>query len=300
MALAIVHHPSYAAELPTGHRFPMGKYAALARNLRDEGLLTSENEQLAYPVTRETLLGAHDATYVDAVLNLSLNEAEEKQLGLPLTQTIVERARHAVGGTCLAAELALRHGIACNSAGGTHHAYHAQGRGFCMFNDVAVAIRLLQAQGKIQRAMVIDLDVHQGDGTAQIFANDPSVFTFSVHAENNFPLQKQASDLDFGLEDGSQDEAYMLWLRHLTVRAIKRFRPDIVFFNAGVDIHRDDKLGRLAVSDLGLYAREFFVVQTVRSAGLPLVGVIGGGYSDNVETLSRRHAILFRVADQFG
>lgn len=216
-----------------------------------------------------------------------------------MTESVGRRARCATAGTVLTALLALEHGIACNTAGGSHHARRAHGAGFCVFNDVAVAIRLLQADQTIDRALVIDLDVHQGDGTAEIFADDPSVFTLSVHAARNYPVRKVPSSLDVALDDGIGDAAYLTVLREVLPEALRRFRPDIVFFNAGVDPHADDRLGRLALSDAGLEARDRIVISTVRDAGLPLAGVLGGGYSIDIDRLARRHATLHRVAAQF-
>jgi acetoin utilization deacetylase AcuC-like enzyme len=199
----------------------------------------------------------------------------------------------------LTARLALETGLALNTAGGSHHARREQGAGFCVFNDVAVAIRVLQADGAIGRALVVDLDVHQGDGTAAIFAGDASVFTLSLHGERNYPLRKQRSSLDVGLPDGTGDEEYLAALSPALDTALAAAAPDIVFLNAGVDPHADDRLGRLALSDAGLRQRERLVMARVRAAGLPLACVIGGGYLEDVDRLAHRHAGLFAVAAEF-
>jgi acetoin utilization deacetylase AcuC-like enzyme len=201
----------------------------------------------------------------------------------------------AAAGTVLAARLALRHGLACNTAGGSHHAFAGFGSGFCVFNDVAVAARLLLAEGSVGRVLVVDLDVHQGDGTAAIFAADPSVVTFSMHCRTNFPARKQQSDLDVALEPGIGDEEYLAALDAVLGPLLDRVRPDLVFYNAGVDPHVDDQLGRLALSDAGLAARERRVLDACLGRGLPLACVLGGGYAPTVDLVAARHAILHRV-----
>lgn len=199
----------------------------------------------------------------------------------------------------LTARFALEEGLACNTAGGSHHARFEHGAGFCVFNDVAVAIRVLQADGAIRRAMVVDLDVHQGDGTAAIFAGQSDVFTLSVHGARNYPVRKRTSDLDVALPDGTGDTDYLEALRGVLTPRLEAFCPDLVFYNAGVDPHREDRLGRLALTDTGLAARDRLVIETVRAAGIPLAGVMGGGYSHDTDALARRHMTLYRVAAAF-
>ena len=196
----------------------------------------------------------------------------------------------------LAARLALEHGIACNAAGGSHHARRDQGAGFCTFNDVGVAALLLLAERLVERVLVVDLDVHQGDGTADIFGGDPRVFTFSMHGERNYPVRKIASDLDIGLPDGTEDGAYLETLRDVLPTVTARSAPDLVFYNAGVDPHFADRLGRMKLTDVGLRERDRTVIGHFRERGIPLCGVIGGGYSADVAALAERHAILFEVA----
>jgi acetoin utilization deacetylase AcuC-like enzyme len=243
---------------------------------------------------------AHTPAYVEAVLSQTLEPAALRRIGLPVTPEVALRARASSGGTVLTARLALEHGLACNTAGGSHHAFAGYGAGFCLFNDVAVAATVLLAEGRIGRALVVDLDVHQGDGTAAICQGDPRIHTFSMHCRTNFPLRKQTSDLDLALEADLEDEAYLALLADHLPALLQGVRPDLVFFNAGVDPHVDDKLGRLALSEQGLMRRERLVLATCLGAGVPVVGVTGGGYAPELEQLVRLHAILHRVAcDQF-
>jgi acetoin utilization deacetylase AcuC-like enzyme len=208
---------------------------------------------------------------------------------------VVRRARLSAGGTLLAARLALRHGLAGSTAGGSHHGQRATGAGFCVFNDVAIAAKALKREGAIRRALVVDLDVHQGDGTADCLSDDPDLFTFSVHAEKNYPVRKIPGDLDVGLPDGVDDDGYLPVLRAHLPRLLDAIRPDLLFYNAGVDPHQDDKLGRLKLSDEGLRRRDRFVVEEARGRGVPLVTVVGGGYAADIEALARRHALVFEI-----
>ncbi|PTW62120.1 acetoin utilization deacetylase AcuC-like enzyme [Breoghania corrubedonensis] len=299
MALAIVHNPDYNADLPDGHRFPIAKFRRVAELLVEEGLAAPGTFHMPVAAPADWIALAHARTYVDQVFNGQVPAAIAREIGFPMIETVARRARCASAGTLLTGRLALEEGIACNTAGGSHHARFEHGAGFCVFNDVAVAIRVLQADGAVERAMVIDLDVHQGDGTAAIFAGDDAVFTLSVHAERNYPVRKRASDLDIPLADETGDEAYLATLKGVLKDRLENFRPDLVFFNAGVDPHREDRLGRLALSDEGLIARDRLVIETVREAGVPLAGVMGGGYSTDIEALARRHTMLYRVASEF-
>ncbi|MXN65936.1 histone deacetylase [Stappia sp. GBMRC 2046] len=299
MPLPIVHHPAFRAELPQGHRFPMNKFRRVAEILVEDGIVAEDGYFIPAPAPAEWVSLAHDRTYVDQVFSSDVPAKIAREIGLPMTEAVGMRARCAVAGTVLTAMLALEHGIACNTAGGSHHARKSHGAGFCVFNDVAVAVRVLQASGLISRALVVDLDVHQGDGTAEIFAGDRDVFTFSMHAEKNYPVRKVPSSFDIALPDKTGDEAYLAVLGENLPEILRTFRPDIVFFNAGVDPHEDDRLGRLALSDEGLEARDRFVIRTVANAGFPLAGVIGGGYLTDIDRLARRHATLHRVAGEY-
>lgn len=292
----VIHHPAFRAEMPVGHRFPMDKFSRLATVLEAEGVPGLDGFAKPELIDVETLLLAHAEDYVRGVIELSLPADVVRRIGMPNTDSVATRARAASGGTLLAARLALEQGIACNTAGGSHHASTESGAGFCVFNDVAVAARRLLAEGAIGKALVVDLDVHQGDGTARIFEGDPSVFTLSMHAEKNFPHRKATSDLDIELADGTGDAAYLEKLGEILPALLRGVRPDIVFFNAGVDPHTDDKLGRLSLTDEGLGRREAYVLGACLSLEIPVVGVIGGGYDADIDRLAGRHAILHRTA----
>lgn len=290
----IVFHPAYEASLPDGHRFPMRKYGRLAEVVAERGLAPLGFVQ-PEPASAALLAHAHAPAYIDAVLAHDVPRAVERAIGLPVDETVVRRSRASVGGTLLAARLALAEGLAGSTAGGSHHARREQGAGFCVFNDVAVAARALQHEGVITRALVVDLDVHQGDGTADCLAYAPDLFTLSIHCEKNYPTQKIPGDLDIGLPDGLEDAAYLDVLAARLPPLLDALRPDLVFYNAGVDPHRDDRLGRLALSDDGLYARDRYVVGQARARGIPLVAVIGGGYTHDVDALAGRHALVFQA-----
>lgn len=299
MRLPVVHHEAIVASLPEGHRFPMHKYLRLAEVLVEEGIAAHDGFVRPGEAPADWLALAHDRAYVDAVLGLAVPRDRQREIGFPVEETVMRRARVSVGATVVASRIALESGIACTTAGGSHHARRAGGAGFCVFNDVAVAAKLLLSDGSAGRVLVVDCDVHQGDGTAEIFAGDDDVFTFSIHAERNYPVRKVAGDLDIALPDGTRDEAYLAALAEVLPPLLDRTSPDIVFYNAGVDPHEDDRLGRLSLSDAGLLERDRRVVGGVRERGIPLVGVIGGGYSADLDALARRHAGLHRAAAEF-
>lgn len=290
--LPVVHNPNYQAHLPEGHRFPMGKFGAVAVVLEELGFAPFHTPA---PAPASWIALVHERAYVDQVLSAQVPDRIAREIGFPMTPSVALRARTACAGTLLTGRLALEHGIACNTAGGSHHARREQGAGFCVFNDVAVAIRVLQADGAIGRALVFDCDVHQGDGTARIFQDDPSVATVSIHAASNYPVRKATSTIDVPLPDRMDDAAYLDVLEETLARALE-FEADIVFYNAGVDPHRDDRLGRLSLTDAGIAERDRRVIAAVRDRGLPLAGVLGGGYSTDVMALARRHALLHQAA----
>ena len=273
----------------------MHKYARLAQVLEEESLIGPEGLYIPEPASFEMLSAAHEPDYVRQVLNAAVPPNVERIIGMPVTKGVSERAQAAVGGTLMAARLALRYGLACNTAGGSHHANPNGGAGFCVFNDIGVVGHAMLATGEISKALVVDLDVHQGDGTAFIFEHEPRVFTFSMHGEKNYPVRRGPSDLDIDLPDGTGDDAYMAELRATLPVLLQRVEPDLVFYIAGVDPHRDDRLGRLALSDQGLLARDAYVLETCLSVA-PVVGVIGGGYDNDIDRLARRHATLHRAA----
>ena len=289
MSLPIVHHPDYDAEsVPDGHRFPMRKYSLVAELLRSRG------ERFVTPAhaSESWLHLAHDPAYVSSVIASSVDPKTERRIGFGMTPAIAARTRASVGGTCLAARLAVEHGAAVNLAGGSHHASHEGGAGFCVFNDVAVAARLAIEEGMARQVAVIDCDVHHGDGTARIFADEPRVFTASLHCEDNWPREKPPSDLDAGLAKGTGDTVYLEALEALVSAVFGRCSPDLVFYNAGVDPHADDRLGHLALSDGGLRQRDCLVAGACAQYGVPVVSVLGGGYSRDARAVARRHCFL--------
>jgi acetoin utilization deacetylase AcuC-like enzyme len=296
MTLAVVHHPDYVAPLTPGHAFPMSKYGYLHAGLERRGIMAPGSWLAPAPATPAQLGLVHDAAYVERALALALTPEEVRRIGLPHTAQVVRRARLAAAGSALAARLALERGVACNAAGGSHHAGPEGGAGYCVFNDVAVAAAVLLAEGRVRRVMVVDADVHQGDGTARAFAGDPRVFTLSIHAGKNYPARKAVSDLDVALPDGTMDAAYLAAFAEALDAAFAAFTPDLVFYNAGVDVHLDDRLGRLALSDRGLRARDRLALTAARGRGLPVAGVLGGGYADDPAVVAERHAILFEEA----
>jgi len=273
----------------------MAKFRLLAEHLQRHNLLGPDQLHQPLPVPRRWLELVHGRPYHQAFARGQLTAAEERRIGLPATTPLVRRSWLAVGGTVLTARLALQHGLACHLAGGTHHAFADYGSGFCIFNDVAIAARVLLAEGLVRRLLVVDLDVHQGDGTAAIFTGDPRVFTFSAHAASNFPLRKQLSDLDLPLADGLEDDAYLASIGGLLPELLEQVRPDLVLYNAGVDPHRGDRLGRLCLSDIGLLQRERLVLEACLQRRIPVATVIGGGY-DELNSLVERHGLVFRAA----
>jgi acetoin utilization deacetylase AcuC-like enzyme len=295
--LPIVYHPDYMAPLRPGHRFPMSKYGYLRAALIARRLLPESGGGWIAPAEATVARAAavHARDYVDRVATNRMHPEEVRRIGLPDTPAVARRAFLSAAGTLLAARLALENGLACNMAGGSHHAGPEGGAGFCVLNDVAVAAQALLDEGRVRRVLVVDCDVHQGDGTARIFAGRADVFTLSLHAEKNYPARKAASHLDLPLPDGLEDAAYLEMLDHGLAR-VEAFAPDIVFYNAGVDAHREDRLGRLGLSDAGLRARDARVIGWARTSGLPLAGVLGGGYDDDQERLAAKHAILFEEA----
>ena len=283
--------------MPPGHRFPMHKYARLAQVLEAEGLVGPEGFHIAEPASFDMLAAVHDPDYVRQVLAANVPPKLERIIGLPITRGVADRAQAAIGGTLMAARLALRHRLACNTAGGSHHAGPHGGAGYCTFNDVGVVGRALLDSGEIRQVLVVDLDVHQGDGTAFIFEHEPRVFTFSMHGAKNYPVRRGPSDLDIDLPDGTGDATYLERLGEVLPRLLAQVRPDLVFYIAGVDPHLDDRLGRLALSDEGLAARDAYVLATCLPFA-PVVGVIGGGYDNDIDRLAHRHATLHRAAAQ--
>ncbi|QWC57098.1 histone deacetylase [Erythrobacter sp. 3-20A1M] len=286
--LHVVHHVDYMAPPPERGTFKFDKYQLVMRILRESGYPLAEHAPP--PCPREWLEAVHDPAYVEQVLTQTVPRERERRIGFPVTAHIAQRVQHTNGGTWLAAQLAMEHGYAANSAGGSHHSLHEGGAGYCVFNDLAVAANRLLAQGDVRRILIVDCDVHQGDGTASLMAGRDDVFTLSLHAEKNFPVRKAQSNRDVPLPDGMGDAAYLEALARHLPEVMDAFAPDLVLYQAGVDPHRDDKLGRLALSDAGLDARDRYVVAEARRRGLPVASALGGGYGADQHEVAGRHA----------
>lgn len=282
----------YQITLPEGHKFPVSKYGILRDLIEKEGLFQLEQ---ADPAEAEIVALAHDPAYVAGFMEGSLPASAIRRIGLPWSQVLVQRAFASVGGTISASLQAMEHGWGATLGGGTHHAFRSEGAGFCVFNDIAVAIQFLRQRGLIRRAAVIDLDVHQGDGTAEIFKYDPDVFTLSMHGESNFPFRKKQSCLDVPLPDGVEDEEYLHRLDEALPAAFGS-RPDIVFYQSGVDPLASDSLGRLSLTPQGLIERDRMVFSAARRFGAPFVLTSGGGYSRPIELSAHAHASTYRTA----
>jgi acetoin utilization deacetylase AcuC-like enzyme len=286
----------FVLPLPEGHRFPMSKYRLLRERVVADGVISEADLLEPAAADWDDLELVHTREYVEGVANGTLPREIQRGIGFPWSPAMVERARRSVGGTIAAARVALDEGVAANLAGGTHHSFAHRGEGYCVFNDIAVAARVLLRERRITRALVVDLDVHQGNGTAAIFAGDPSVFTFSMHGASNFPFRKETSDLDVALPDGVEDDAYLEQLAMHLPMLIAQQRPDIVFYLAGADPYEGDRLGKLKLTFDGLAARDTFVFETCQSEGLPVAVSMGGGYAPEVDAIVRIHANTLREA----
>ena len=283
----------FVLPLPPTHSFPMAKYAMLRHAVEAEGLADLE---VPLPASDVDLLRAHDLDYVRRVVEGGLTAAEVREIGLPWSPDLVERSRRSVGATIAASRAALQDGVGINLAGGTHHARADKGAGYCVFNDAAVASRVLQAEGLVRRVMIVDCDVHQGDGTAAIFADDLTVFTFSIHSDRNYPLRKRSGDLDVPLPDGADDDAYTTALRSGLADAFSRFVPDLLIYLAGADPHEGDRLGRLKVTADGLRARDRLVFDASDERQLPVGVAMAGGYGRRIEDTVAVHLATVREA----
>lgn len=292
----IAYSPIYVLPLPPGHRFPMAKYELIPEQLQYEG--TIDSSQLFTPKAVEISIAelVHTQSYIEKLTTLQLSEKEIRRSGFPLSQTLIDREFIICGGTCEGAIAALKDGIAFNIAGGTHHAYADKAEGFCLLNDQAVAAAYLLKTRMAERILIIDLDVHQGNGTASIFQNTPEVFTFSMHAGHNFPLQKEQSDLDISLPDGCSDDVYLETLRETLPQLLSSHQPDFIFFQSGTDILQTDKLGRLQISRNGCKERDQQVLELAYRNEIPLMVTMGGGYSPNINDIVEAHCNTFRIA----
>jgi len=286
----------FVLPLPAGHRFPMEKYSRLRQALLASGEFAADDFHLPHAATDEELARAHDPAYIRQVSNGQLSEKAQKAIGFPWSAGMVERSRRSVGATIGACRNALMEGVSANLAGGTHHAFYDRGEGFCVFNDAAVAARAMQAEGRAKRILVVDCDVHQGNGTASILAGDDSIFTFSIHGARNFPFAKERSDLDIELPDGCSDTAYLLRLDEGLDTAFDLARPDLVIYLAGADPYVDDRLGRLSLSLDGLAERDRRVFSRCQAHGTPIAIAMAGGYARNIDDTVAIHANTIRSA----
>jgi acetoin utilization deacetylase AcuC-like enzyme len=289
--LPIINHPDYVAQIGDDHRFPIKKFGELIKLLRKKNIATTYNTFEPDEVSVPTLLNVHTEEYINKINNLSLDKDEIRKLGFPLVKSVRRRSFVATGGTVLASKLAVKHKLACNTAGGSHHAFSNQGNGYCVFNDVAVATSYLKKKYKYKKILILDLDVHQGDGTAKIFESDDSVYTVSIHSKKNYPSKKQKSNIDIELEDGIKDEEYLNIVNQL-LQKIGDLQFDFVFYVAGVDVHFEDRLGKLNITETGIRKREELVINNFFKRNIPLCGVLGGGYNHNFEQLVNLHSIL--------
>ena len=299
MSLHCWSSPRYAITLPEGHRFPMAKYALLRDGALAQGLVAPENLHEPERIAHADLHRVHTVEYVDGVEHGMLDPAHQRRIGLPWSEAFVERAFRVVRGTVEASEHAVRHGIAMNLAGGTHHAFPDRGEGFCVFNDVAIAIRRLQSLGLIRRACIVDLDVHQGNGTNAVFAGDESVYTFNMHGAKNFPFHKVNGSRDEELTDGIGDDEYLSRLTAVLPEVLREARADLIVYLAGADPHEGDRLGRLKLTFEGLAQRDDLVLRTCREIGLPVCVTIAGGYGRDIADTVRVHLQTVAIASRY-
>lgn len=296
MELPVVNHKDYEAQLNDDNKFPIKKFGELAKALIKNKIV--KNFYIPEPCSVETLKEAHTEDYINKIKNKTLDKNEIRKIGFPLVDSVVRRSFIATGGTVLATKLALNYGIACNTAGGSHHATSNEGAGFCVFNDVAVAAKYLTTRGLANRILIIDLDVHQGNGNSEIFKNDNQVFTFSMHSKVNYPAKKSVSDLDIELEENLEDREYIDILKN-NLKYLNEEEFDFVFYIAGVDIHYNDRLGKLKISDNGIFERDELVIDNFFSNKIPICGVLGGGYNEDFHKLVELHSSLHKTCAKF-
>ncbi len=296
--LKIAYSPIYKYAVPKGHRFPMEKYELLPEQLIYEGTITEANFFAPKQVDEATILLTHEAEYWNKLKNQTLSKKEIRAIGFPMSTHLVKRGTFITHGTIECAEFAMQHGVAMNIAGGTHHSFTYKGEGFCLLNDVGVAANFFLERGEIKKILVIDLDVHQGNGTAQIFQNDARVFTFSIHGAKNYPTRKEKSDLDIGLPDKTEDDAYLKILKNTLPTLIETVQPDLAFYVSGVDVLESDKLGRLSMTLEGCKERDRTVLELCKKNEIPLAISMGGGYSERISTIIEAHANTFRLAQE--
>lgn len=296
--LSIAYHPIYQLPLPEGHRFPMEKYDLLPKQLLHEGTCSQADFFRPTAIDHQSIEQVHCPDYLQRLTKLQLDRKEIRKIGFPLSQQLINREIIIAGGTVEGAKRALKTGIAMNIAGGTHHAFSNRGEAFCLLNDQAIAAQYLLDHQLAKKILIVDLDVHQGNGTAEIFKDNPAVFTFSMHGAKNYPFQKEASDLDLPLADGMEDEAYLQLLKSTFPQLLDQVQPDFVFYLCGVDVVATDKLGRLGMSVAGCKARDAYVLSTLKEREIPLQCSMGGGYSKDIKIILDAHANTFRIAQE--
>ena len=296
MELPVVNHPEYVAKINDNSVFPIKKFSALAEYLLQNNIV--KKFYIPKECSLETLSKSHSIEYINNIKNKTLDRKSQVRIGFPINDSVVKRSFLATGGTVLASKLALDFKLSCNTAGGSHHAGYDYGAGYCVFNDVAVAANYIKFKKKIKRILILDLDVHQGNGNSEIFKKDKDIFTFSMHCKSNYPAKKSESDLDIELKDNLEDKQYLQILKENLIK-INKYEFDYVFYIAGVDVHFQDKLGKLKLSDLGIYKRDEMVIENFFSKKIPLCGVLGGGYNKNFDKLVELHAMLHRNCKKF-
>jgi acetoin utilization deacetylase AcuC-like enzyme len=289
MDLPVVNHEDYFAKIGDDHKFPIKKFGELASYLLKKKIVNKFYKP--YPCSDDTLKRAHSETYINNIKNKTLDQNTIKKIGFPLVDTVIQRSLVATGGTVLASKLAINYGLACNTAGGSHHANYDGGAGYCVFNDVAIAAQYLLDRGLANKILIVDLDVHQGNGNSEIFKENRNVFTFSMHSKSNYPAKKSISDLDVELDDNMEDKQYIKTLKFY-LKQLNSESFDYAFYIAGVDIHFNDRLGKIKISDEGVKKRDELVTENFFSKGVPLCGVLGGGYNKDFNKLVELHSFL--------
>ncbi|MFQ3335426.1 MAG: acetoin utilization deacetylase AcuC-like enzyme [Candidatus Arcticimaribacter sp.] len=294
--LNIAFHPKYQLPLPDKHRFPMEKYDLLPKQLMYDGTCIQEDFFVPKPIDLSIIERVHEPEYVKKLRTLTLNKSEARKIGFPLSKELVEREIIIAGGTIQGSMKAFETGVAMNIAGGTHHAFKGHGEAFCLLNDQAIAAQYLLDKKLVDRILIVDLDVHQGNGTAEIFQSNPNVFTFSMHGQKNYPFHKEQSDLDIALEDDCNDADFLCILKKILPGLIAKTRPDFIFYLCGVDVLKTDKLGRLGLTVAGCKQRDVFVLELCKKNNIPVQCSMGGGYSKEIKVIVDAHANTFRAA----
>jgi acetoin utilization deacetylase AcuC-like enzyme len=296
--LKIAYSPLYKYQLPEGHRFPMVKYELIAEQLLYEGLVEKHSFFQPDKLKDQDILLTHTKEYLNKLHKLELGRKEARAIGFPISKALIDRGKHIANGTLVCANHAIEDGVSLNVAGGTHHSFDDHGEGFCVFNDIAIAANVLLHRKVVERILIVDLDVHQGNGTASIFRELPEVFTFSMHGANNYPIRKTKSDLDVGLPDGTDDKEYLTALEKFLPEVIQKSNPDLIFYLAGVDVLITDKLGKLSMTREGVKRRDAIVMNHCKSQAIPLVITMGGGYSPKLVDIVEAHCNTFRLAQE--